>query len=129
MALALAIVLFLTIALVIFSFGAAVYAPSSVLGARLRTLAGQRVRPQEKPAFRERLEQALDPLSRALPLSPSEVSRTRAWLIQAGYRDPRHLTMYVGSRVLLALIGLVAVIAAAGFDSVLLMVSVTAFCF
>jgi len=52
MALALAIVLFLTIALVIFSFGAAVYAPSSVLGARLRTLAGQRVTSQEKPALR-----------------------------------------------------------------------------
>jgi len=129
MALLLAIVLFFTIALAVFSFGAAAYAPSSVLGSRLRALGWQKAEPQEKPAFKERLEQALDPLSRALPLSPSEVSRTRAWLIQAGYREPRHLTMYVGSRVLLALIGLVAVIAAAGFDSVLLMVSVTAFCF
>jgi len=129
MALLLSIVLFFTIALAVFSFGAAAYAPSSVLGSRLRALGWQKAEPQEKPAFKERLEQALDPLSRALPLSPSEVSRTRAWLIQAGYREPRHLTMYVGSRVLLALIGLVAVIAAAGFDSVLLMVSVTAFCF
>lgn len=129
MALLLAIVLFLTVALAVFSFGAAAYAPSSVLGSRLRALGWQKAQPQEKPAFKERLEQALDPLSRALPLSPSEVSRTRAWLIQAGYRDPRHLTMYVGSRVLLALIGLIAVIAATGFDSVILMVSVTAFCF
>jgi tight adherence protein C len=129
MALLLAIVLFLTVALAVFSFGAAAYAPSSVLGSRLRALGWQKAEPQEKPAFKERLEQALDPLSRALPLSPSEVSRTRAWLIQAGYRDARHLTMYVGSRVLLALIGLMAVIAATGFDSVILMVSVTAFCF
>jgi len=129
MAQMLVIVLFLTVALAVFSFGAAAYAPSSVLGSRLRALGWQKAEPQEKPAFKERLEQALDPLSRALPLSPSEVSRTRAWLIQAGYRDARHLTMYVGSRVLLALIGLIAVIAATGFDSVILMVSVTAFCF
>ena len=38
MALALAIILFLTIALVVFSFGAAVYSPSSLLGSRLRAL-------------------------------------------------------------------------------------------
>src|SRR5882724_3198827 len=116
MALALAILLFLTIALVVFSFGAAAYAPFSVLGSRLRALGWQKTQSQEKPAFKDRLEQALDPLSKALPLSPSEVSRTRAWLIQAGYRDQRHLTLYVGSRVLLALIGLIAVIAATGFD-------------
>jgi tight adherence protein C len=129
MAMLLAIVLFLTVALVVFSFGAAAYAPSSMLGSRLRALGWQKAEPQEKPAFKERLEQALDPLGRALPLSPREVSRTRAWLIQAGYRDARHLTMYVGSRVLLAFIGLMAVIAATGFKSLILMVSITAFCF
>ena len=77
MALALAIVLFLTVALGVFSFGAAAYAPSSVLGARLRALGWQKSQPHEKPAFRDRLEHALDPFSNALPLSPSEVSRTR----------------------------------------------------
>jgi len=107
----LAILIFVTVALVVFSFGAAVYAPSSVLGARLRALGGQRTQPIERPAFKERLEQALDPLSKALPLSPSEVSRTRAWLIQAGYREPRHLTVYMGSRVLMAVIGAGLVIA------------------
>jgi tight adherence protein C len=124
MAFALAIVLFLTIALVVFSFGAAAYAPSSVLGSRLRALAGQRTQPQQKPAFRERLEQALDPLSKALPLSPSEVSRTRKWLIQAGYRDARHLTMYVGSRVLFALLGMVSVVAVEGTLDPLMMIGV-----
>src|SRR5947207_13535818 len=98
MALALAIVLFLTVALGVFSFGAAAYAPSSVLGARLRALGWQKTQPREKPAFRERLEHALDPLSKALPLSPSGVSRTRKWPIQAGKRQPPHRTMHVGSR-------------------------------
>ena len=83
MALALAIILFLTIALVVFSFGAAAYAPSALLGSRLRALGWQRAKAPEKPALKERLEQALDPFSKAIPLSPSEVSRARRWLIQA----------------------------------------------
>ena len=128
MALALAIVLFLTVALVVFSFGAAAYAPFSVLGSRLRALGWQRTQPQEKPAFKDRLEQALDPLSKALPLSPSEVSRARKWLIQAGYREARHLTIYVGARVFLALLGMALVVAVRGFD-LLLMVGVGGFGF
>ena len=102
----LAILLFVAVAVVVFSFGAAAYAPSSVLDSRLRALGWQRAQPQEKPGFKERLEQALDRLSKVLPLSPTEVLRTRTWLIHAGYRDPRHLAMFVGSRALLALVGL-----------------------
>jgi tight adherence protein C len=124
MALALAVILFLTIAAVAFTFGAAVYAPSSVIGSRLRSLGFQKAQKPPRPAFKERLEQALDPLSRALPLSPSEVSRARAWLIQAGLRDPRHLTLYVGSRVLLAFLGMGIVLAISGFHSVPLVVGV-----
>jgi tight adherence protein C len=122
LALILVVVLFLTIVLAVFSFGVAAYAPSSVIGSRLRSLAGgQKDRP-EKPAFKERLEQALDPFSKALPLSATEVSRARAWLIQAGYRDPRHLTMYVGSRVLLGVLGMLSVVAVSGLSSPLLLV-------
>jgi tight adherence protein C len=129
LALILVVVLFLTIVLAVFSFGVAAYAPSSVIGSRLRSLAGaQKDRPQ-KPAFKERLEQALDPFSKALPLSATEVSRARAWLIQAGYRDPRHLTMYVGSRVLLGGLGMFAVIAVSGLGSPLLMIGAGAFGF
>jgi tight adherence protein C len=128
MELVLAIVLFLTVALVVFAFGAAAYAPSSVLGSRLRSLTWQKAQKEEKPAFKDRLEQALDPLSKALPLSPSEVSRTRAWLIQAGYRDSRHLTMYVGSRVGMAIFGL-AIVLAIGNSSLFLLVGVPAFGF
>jgi tight adherence protein C len=54
------------------------------------------------------------------------VSRTRAWLIQAGYRDPRHLTVYIGSRVLTALVGFAVVVAASGFTSLTLLVGVPA---
>ncbi|HEY7098380.1 MAG TPA: type II secretion system F family protein [Terriglobales bacterium] len=107
---ALVIIVFLTVVLATFSFGAAAYAPSSILGSRLRALGWQRTQTQQKAPLKERIEQALDPLSKALPLSPTEVSRTRAWLIQAGYREERHLTLYVGSRVLLALLGLALVI-------------------
>ena len=129
MAIALAIILFLTIVLVVFSFGAAAYAPSSVLGSRLRALGWQRTEPKEKPQFKERLEQALDPLSKALPLSPSDVSRTRKWLIQAGYREPRHLTIYIGSRMLLALVAMVMALAVSSRFDLLLVIGVGAFGF
>jgi tight adherence protein C len=129
MAIALAIIVFLTIGLVVFSFGAAAYAPSSLLGARLRALGWQRTQPEEKPAFKERIEQALDPLSKAIPLSPGEVSRARRWLIQAGYREERHLTIYVGSRLACALFGFALVVASSGFGSPVLLISVTAFGF
>ena len=129
MAIALAIIVFLTIGLAIFSFGAAAYAPSSLLGSRLRALGWQRAKPEPKPAFKERIEQALDPLSKAIPLSPGEVSRARKWLIQSGYREERHLTIYVGSRLACALFGFGMVVASSGFDSPVLLVSVTAFGF
>ncbi|MBS1853154.1 MAG: type II secretion system F family protein [Acidobacteria bacterium] len=124
MAAALAIILFLSVAAAVFAFGAAAYAPSSLLGARLRQLKWDKAEAPQKPAFKERLEQALDPLSKAIPLSPSEVSRTRAWLIQAGYREPRHLTIYVGMRVLGALLGMAAVVGISGFQSLPLIIAV-----
>jgi tight adherence protein C len=102
-----------------------------VLGARLRALGGQPVQIPEKPAakVRERLEQALDPISKAIPLSPSDVSRTRAWLIQAGLREPRHVSYYFGARLLLAFLGLAGVVVFSGFHSLSLLVCVPAFGF
>ena len=100
-----------------------------MLGSRLRALGWQRTEPKEKPAFKEQLEQALNPLSKALPLSPSDVSRTRKWLIQAGYREPRHLTIYMGSRMLLALFGMAIVLVVQGNLDLLLMIGVGAFGF
>jgi tight adherence protein C len=122
----LAIVIFLTITSVIFIFGAAVYAPSSVIGTRLRALGWQKEQRPEKAPIKERLEQALDPLAKALPLSADEVSRARGWLIQAGYREPQHVTIYVGSRLLLAFLGMVIVVSIWQFRSLPLLISVAA---
>src|SRR5690349_17710202 len=121
MLIAMALVLFISVTVAMFCFGAAVYAPASVIVTRLRALGWHRPKSRVRPALKERIEQAMDPLSRAIPLTPSEVSRTRGWLIQAGYREPRHLTLYVGSRVFCALLGLVLVVMLTGFDSIMLM--------
>jgi tight adherence protein C len=131
MPLILTIVVFVTVALVVFAFGAAAVTPSSVLGARLRALGGHSTVAQDKPAVkvRERIEQALDPLSKAIPLSPSDVSRTRAWLIQAGLRESRHVSFYFGARIILTIVGLASVIVFSGVDSVPLLVCVPAFGF
>ncbi|MFY9562488.1 MAG: type II secretion system F family protein [Terriglobales bacterium] len=129
MVLVLSILIFFTIAVVVFAFGAATVAPSSVLGSRLREIGWQRPKAEEKPAIRERIQQALDPISRALPVSPTNVSETRAWLIQAGYRDARHVSFYFGARALFAGLGLAAVVLFTGFDSLLLLVGVPAFGF
>src|ERR1700684_1667490 len=128
MPLILTIVVFVTVVLVVFAFGGAAVPPRSVVGAALRAPGGQSAMAQEKPAVkvRERLEQALDPLSKAIPLSPSDVSRTRAWLIQAGLRESRHASFYFGSRLLLTFLGLAGVVLFAGFDNVSLLVCVPA---
>jgi len=124
----LTIVVFVTVVLVAFAFGAAAVTPTSVLGARLRALGGQPAQAPEKAALkvRERLEQALDPISKAIPLSPADVTRTRAWLIQAGLRESRHASYYFGSRLMLAFLGLAGVVAFSGFTSMPLLVCVPA---
>ena len=121
----LTIVVFVTVALAVFAFGAALASPSSVLGARLRALGGQQRPAQVKPALKERVERALDPLTKAIPLSPADVSRTRAWLIQGGYREAVHVNYYLGMRVLMAAVGFVAVAAFTGFDNVPLLIGVS----
>jgi len=129
MAILLTIVVFLTIAVVVFAFAAATMAPSSVLGSRLREIGWQRPQEQTKPAIRERIQQALDPLSRALPVSPTDVSKTRAWLIQAGYRDAQHASIYRGLRILGAALGFLSVFFFSGFSSPLLLLGAFAFGF
>src|SRR5271165_2393176 len=129
MLLAISIFVFLATAVMVFAFGAAAVAPSSVLGSRLREIGWQRSKTEAKPAIRERMQQALDPLSRALPISPSEVSQTRLWLIQAGYRNAQHVTIYRGLRVLFAALSFLSVFLFTGFNSPLLLLGVTAFGF
>src|ERR1035438_4339538 len=121
----LVVVVFVTVVMAVFAFGAAVVTPSSVLGARLRALGGQQQATENKPAMRERIEQALDPISRAIPLSASDVSRTRAWLIQAGFRDAIDVNYYFGARLLLAAAGFAGVGLFSGFDNLFLLVGVS----
>jgi tight adherence protein C len=125
---ALAIALFATITLVIFFVGAAYFAPSSVLGTRLRSLGWpQQAQVPEKPAFRDRLEQALDPLSKALPLSPKDAGKTRTQLMQAGYREPRHVTLYYGVRAACALLAIgIVVLTGIGLSEPLFLLGIPA---
>ena len=124
--LALPILVFVVVAIAVFAFIAAMITPSSVLGARLRALGSQQPKPAEnKPAIRDRIEQALDPLSKAIPLSPADVSRTRRMLIQAGYRDAMDINYYFGSRVLMAVVGFLGV-ALWRFDDLPLLIGLTA---
>jgi tight adherence protein C len=118
-----AIIVFLTVVAVIFLFGAAVSTPLSVLGERLRSLGGDSARrAEQKPQFRERLQQALDPLSRALPLSADSTSSTRLMLMQAGYRDAKSITFYTGLRVFGAILGFgICLLSGIGISSPLLL--------
>jgi tight adherence protein C len=118
-----AIIVFLTVVAVIFLFGAAVSTPLSVLGERLRSLGGDNAkRTEQKPQIRERLQQALDPLSKALPLSANSTSSTRLMLMQAGYRDAKSITFYTGLRVFGALLGFgICLLSGIGISSPLLL--------
>jgi tight adherence protein C len=130
MPLLLIIVVFVTVVMAVFAFGAAAVTPSSVLGARLRALGGQQTQQVEnKPAIRERFEQALDPISKAIPLSPADVSRTRKWLIQAGFRDAGDVNYYFGVRVLMAIVGFALVLLLTGLSNPFLVIGVAAFGF
>src|SRR5512133_1203173 len=93
-------VLFVTVAITIFGFGAAVFAPASPMTSRLRMLLGQR-RPQHQNVH-ERLEQVLEPLSKVLPQSGEKTAASTLLLVRAGYREPGNLTIYLGSRLLCA---------------------------
>src|SRR5262249_35991124 len=110
------VIIFAAVAIAVFAFASAGYAPSSMLAARLRSLGVERPVAPDRLPLKERLGQLLDPLSKALPLSPSEVSRTRSWLIQAGLRERRHLVVYVAARIALAGIFVVLALAVAGSD-------------
>jgi len=127
--LVLPIIIFAAVAVAVFSFAVAAYAPSSLLAARLRSLGMERSTAPEKPSLKERMDQVLNPLSKALPLSAGEVSRTRTWLIQAGFRERQHLVIYVAARILGAVGFIALTVAVAGFDSIYLLAGALAFGF
>jgi len=91
----------------------AAWTPSSVLGMRVQSLLGRPLVERKKPDVEGRLEQVLEPISKAVPQSPEELSRVRLTLTKAGYREPHHVQMYFGIRGLMLVLG-VAVAAASG---------------
>lgn len=95
--------LFLSLSLMIFAFSSAILVPGSTLKDRLRVALGRKEERVPGTAVQDRMEQALEPLSKVMPRSDEDKSRSRSWLIQAGLRDPRYLTMYYGFRVLFLL--------------------------
>ncbi len=118
-----AIIVFFTVVLVIFFFGAAASTPLSVLGERLRSLGGgASATAEDKPQIRERIQQALDPLSKARPLSADKATSTRLMLMQAGYREAKNVALYNGLRVFGALLGFgICLLSGIGITSPLLL--------
>lgn len=110
------VVLFISLGLAIFAFTSAVMVPANGMRQRLWVMLGRPAVRAAKPAAHERAEQAMEPLSKIFPHSPQDTSRTRSWLVQAGLRDPRYVTIYYGLRVFLALAALLAFFAATGFN-------------
>lgn len=119
-----AIFVFVAVAVAVFALGSAVYAPSSVLGERLKSLNVQPEVIKKRSTFRERMDKVFDPLGRTLQLSGAD--RTRIWLIQAGFREQRHLVMYQVSRIFGAIALFLFALVLTGFQSVALLAGAAA---
>jgi tight adherence protein C len=118
------IVVFVAVAIGVFTLASAAYAPSSVLSERLKSLGVEPSQARQKSNFRERMDHVLDPLGRALQLSPGD--RSRIWLIQAGFRERRHLVIYQGSRIVGAAALFLLALLLTGFQSVALLAGAAA---
>ncbi len=68
-------IIFVAVVVAVISFGAAAYAPTSALGARLESLGFDRPAEPRKPSVRERMDKVFDPISQALPLVKFSVRR------------------------------------------------------
>lgn len=122
---ALLISAFLLVAMTIAFFALAVawLEPMSAAGVRLKVLLGSvRKRPISQT---ERLEKMFAPLARALPQSADRLSKTALIMTQAGFREPRHMTIFIGLRVLLTVCAFVVIVSSrVGLQSPLLLVGV-----
>jgi tight adherence protein C len=88
----------------VFALGAAWLAPASGVGARLRRMLGETApEPEARPKLAAAVEAVLTPAAKLVPAASKDVSRTRRWLIQAGFRDPQYVTLFFGLRTWLAL--------------------------
>lgn len=107
------IALFLIIVVALFCLGLAAWPASSVLGKRIQRVLRRPAAQGKKLSVEERLEQVLEPISKAVPKSPDELSDLRLGLTRAGYREPYHAQVYFGIRGLMLVVG-VAIMAISG---------------
>ncbi len=132
LALLAALLVFAGVGTAVVCFALATTASGSQLAERLQELSSAPPAPKTslRQPIRDRIQRALAPFSKALPHSLAEVSQTRRWLVQAGYREERHVNAYFGLRALCAFLGLALMLATGiGFRSMWLMVGVPAFGF
>lgn len=99
-------VFFVASSVAVFALGWACVAPASPIGFRLRSLSVQRgEQAAPKRSLKERFKDNLvEPLAGIMPASPRDASRSRELLVMAGYREQRHVTLYHGIRILLAIV-------------------------
>lgn len=99
-------VVFVMTALAVLALGSAFLAPASPIGFRLRSLASERAEQAlQKRPWKERFKDNLvEPLAGVLPASSRDAGRSRELLLMAGYREQRHVSLYHGIRVLLAIV-------------------------
>ncbi|MGH9466966.1 MAG: type II secretion system F family protein [Terriglobales bacterium] len=100
------------VATAVFAAGAAWWAPGTQALQRLRQSLG---RSAPKPKASSRIEHALSEAGRLLPASSKDVGRSARLLLQAGYRDPRHLRIYFGLRAF-AVATLLLLVVATGWE-------------
>ncbi|MGH9486121.1 MAG: type II secretion system F family protein [Terriglobales bacterium] len=110
--LALSVGVFVGVALAMFALGATWMARGST-STRLREALGLESKPKEKLGARLQsgFVKAMNPAAKLLPTSAKEASQTRRWLIQAGYREPRHARFYFGLRAVTVVVPLLLVLA------------------
>ena len=110
----------------LFALGSAFLEPTANVHQRMQWLLGRTAKTSSKPEVKERFAQMIEPFARAIPKSPKNVSRTRASLIHAGYRDERHLRFYFATRVLAVLAtGLLVLFSGAAVRAPIISVALT----
>jgi tight adherence protein C len=115
---------FLLVALL--ALGSAIMEPTANVRERMQWLLSRSARTRSTPEVKGRFDQVLEPLSKAIPKSPANVSRIRGYLIQAGYRDERYLKTYFAAGAIAAFaVGLVLLVTGIAIRAPIISVALT----
>lgn len=96
MQIVLIVALFALVALALVAGGVALMESGGKSAKRLRLLLG--TGQETKTTFTEKFQTVIEPAAKILPKSQTELTQTRQWLAQAGYREASHLTFYFAIR-------------------------------